>query len=125
MIYHLEKIIKEYHLDRDAILDIMAKIRLQIHDDQVITLQYIFQNFEWLSSDPKATIEARWGLDKCGIIASRLKSAQESISFIKKRYGKTDPDFTERAILAQQRIVDEMIKESQKTNCTTYASYQY
>jgi hypothetical protein len=125
MIYHLEKIIKENHLDRDVILDKMAKIRLQIYDDRVITLQYVFQNFKWLSSDPKATIEARWGLDKCGIIASRLKSAQESISFIKKRYGKTDPDFTERAILAQQRIVDEMIKESQKTNCTTYASYQY
>jgi hypothetical protein len=119
MIYHLEKIIRDNHLDRDAILDRMAKIHLQVYDDRVITLQYVFQNFNWLSSDPEATIEARWGLDKCGIIASRLKSAQESISFIKKRYGKTDPDFTERAILAQQKIVDEMTRESQKNNCTT------
>ncbi len=119
MIYHLEKIIKENHLDRDAILNKMAKIPLQINNDRVITLQYVFENFRWTSSEPDATIEARWGLDKCGIIASRLKSAQESISFIKKRYGKTDPDFTERAILAQQKIVDEMTRESQKNNCTT------
>ena len=124
MIYHLEKIIKENHLDRDAILDKMANISLQIYDDRVITLQYVFQNFNWISSDPEATIEARWGLDKCGIIASRLKSTQESISFIKKRYGKTDPDFTQRAILTQQDIVDEMTKESQKNNCMTDA-YQY
>jgi hypothetical protein len=128
MIYHLEKIIKENHLDRDAILDKMAKIHLQIYDDRVITLQYVFQNSNWISSDPEATIEARWGLDKCGIIATHLKSAQESISFIKKRYGQTDPDFAERAILTQQQIVDEMTKESQKDNCTIelkpYITYQ-
>jgi hypothetical protein len=124
MIYYLEKIIKENHLDRDAILDKMAKIRLRISDERVITLQYVFENFKWISSDPKATIEARWGLDRCGIIASRLKSAQESISFIKKRYGKTDPDFAERAILTQQKILNEMTNESQKNNCATYASYQ-
>ena len=124
MIYHLEKIIRENHLDRDAILDKMAKIPLQIDDDRVITLQYVFENFKWISSEPEATIEARWGLDKCGIIAIHLKSAQESISFIKKRYGNTDPHFAERAILAQQKIVDEMTKENQKNNCMADA-YQY
>ena len=124
MIYHIEENIRENHLDRDSILDKMAKIPLQIYDDRVITLQYAFENFKWMSSDPEATIEARWGLDKCSIIAIHLKSAQESISFIKKRYGNTDPHFTERAILIQQKIVDEMTKESQKNNCTTDA-YQY
>jgi hypothetical protein len=121
MVNHLEGIIRENHLDRDAILDKMAKIRLQISDGRVITLQYIFQNYKWMSSDPEATIEARWGLDKCSIIAIHLKSAQDSISFIKKRYGRTDPHFAERAIWSQQEIVDEMTKESQKSNCTTEA----
>jgi hypothetical protein len=118
MIYHLEKIIMKNHLDRDAILDKMSKIRLQISDEQAITLQYAFQNFNWISSDPSAAIEFRWGLDKCGIIASRLKSAQETISLIKDRYGKTDPKFAERAVLKQKMIVDEMAMETQKNNCS-------
>jgi hypothetical protein len=118
MIYHLEKIIMKNHLDRDALLDKMSKIRLHISDEQTITLRYIFQNFNWISSDPTDTIEFRWGLDKCGIIASRRKSAQEAISLIKKRYGKTDPNFAESAILKQEMIVDEMTRETQKNNCS-------
>jgi len=117
MIDHLEEIIRKNHLNRDAILDKMAKIRLQISPDRFVTLQYVFQNFQWLSSDPEATIEARWGLDKCSIIAIRLKSARESISFIQKKYGKIDPHFAERSIWLQQAIVDEMTKESKKNKC--------
>ena len=121
MIYHLEKIIRENQLDRDAILDDMAKIPLQIDDSQVITLRYVFENLKWMSSEPGAAIEARWGLEKCGIIAVHLKSAQESIAFIKKRYGKSDPNYAERALLVQQRMVDEMTKEARKNNCMTDA----
>ncbi|MEQ8180534.1 MAG: hypothetical protein ABRQ29_02365, partial [Smithellaceae bacterium] len=85
--------------------------------------QRVFQNFQWLSSDPEDTIEARWGLDKCRLIDIRLKSALESISFIQKKYGKTDPHFAERATGRQQKIVDEMIRESRENNCGT-TSYQ-
>jgi len=124
MIYYLERIIKENQMDRDTILDNMAKIPLRIDDGQVITLRYVFENFKWMSSEPGAAIEARWGLDKCGMIAVHLKSAQESIAFIKKRYGKSDPDFAERAILVQLKTVDEMTREAQKNNCMTDA-FQY
>ena len=124
LIYHLEKIIRENHLDRDAILDKMAKIPLKIGDGRVIPLRYAFENFKWASSEPDATIEERWGLDKCSIIAINLKRTQESISFIKKRYGNTDSDFVQRAILTEQKIVDEMTKERQRSNCATDA-YQY
>jgi len=58
------------------------------------------------------------------MIAGHLKSARESISFIRKKYGKTDPEFAERSIRRQQEIVDEMTKESQKSNCAI-GSYQY
>ncbi len=118
LFYYLETIIKNNHLDRDVILDKMKKIYLQISSDRFVTLEYVFQNFKWMSSDPEATIEARWGLDKCNIIALHLKSAQESISFIQEKYGKTDPHFTERSIWKKQKIVDEMNRESQKNNCT-------
>ncbi|HYA13070.1 MAG TPA: hypothetical protein VEF33_01900 [Syntrophales bacterium] len=117
MFDHLEELIRDNHLDRNAILDKMAKIHLQISTDRSVTMQYVFQNSKWLSSDPEATIDARWGLDKCGIIAIHLKSAQESISFIRKTYGETDPKFAERSIWTQQAIVDEMTKEGRKSNC--------
>ena len=119
MVDHLDEIIRKNHLDRDAILDKMAKVRLQISPDRFVTLQYVFENYQWLSSDPEATIEARWGLDKCGTIAIQLKSARESISFIKTKYGRKDPRFAEQSIPTQQKIVDEMIRESQKNNCAT------
>jgi len=117
MFNHLEEIVIKNRLDRNTILDKMSKIRLQISPDRFVTLQHVFQNSKWLSSDPEATIEARWGLDKCSIIAVRLKSARESISFIQKKYGKIDPHFAERSIWLQQAIVDEMTKESKKNKC--------
>ena len=114
---HLDEIIRKNRLDRDAIMDKMAMIRLQISPDRVVTLLHVFQNVKWLSSDPKATIEARWGLDKCGIIANQLKSARESISFIQKKYRGTDARFAQQAVRTQQEIVDRMTGEAQKNNC--------
>ena len=119
MANHLDKIIGANHLDRDAIIDTMAMIRLQISPDRFVTLLHVFENVKWLSSDPKATIEARWGLDKCGIIAIQLKSARESIAFIQKKYSETDYNFAAQAIGAQQDIVDKMTQEAQKSNCAT------
>jgi hypothetical protein len=115
---HLKEMIKENHLDQDAVLGQMAAIGLQISPNQFITAQYVFENAKWMSQDPKASIEARWGLDKCGIIAHRLKNAQDSISFIRKRYGNTDLQFAERSIGMQQTIVDEMTRESQENRCS-------
>jgi hypothetical protein len=115
---HLKEIISENHFDQDAVLSQMADIGLQISPNQFITAQYVFENAKWMSPDPKASIAARWGLDKCGIIAHRLKNAQDSIAFIKKRYGNTDLQFAERSIGMQQTIVDEMTRESQENRCS-------
>ncbi len=114
---HLDELIRENHLDRRAVLDNMAKIRLPIDDDRVITVEDVFRNRRWLSSDPDAGIEARWGLDKCGMIAGRLKSAEDSIAFIRERYGRTYPDFAGRSLMIQQKIVDELTEESRKSGC--------
>jgi len=122
MIGYLEEIIRENHLDRKAVLDEMSNIRLQISPGRFITLLYLFQNWKWLSSDPEATIEARWGLDKCGIIAVRLKSEQESIAFIQRQYGRTDPRFAERSLWIRQPVLDELIREGKKNNCAGASS---
>jgi hypothetical protein len=55
------------------------------------------------------------------MIAIHLKSAQDSITFIKKAYGKTEPHFAERSIWVQQKIVDEMMEERRKSNCVPIA----
>jgi hypothetical protein len=52
------------------------------------------------------------------MITVHLKGARESIAFIQNQYSKTDPRFADRSICAQQQIVDEMTRESQKSNCT-------
>jgi len=119
MIDHLEAIIRENHLDRDAVLGPTEKILLQISPDHFITAQRVIQNSRWMSSDPEAAIDTRWGLDKCRIIAARLKNAEEAIAFIRKKYGTTDPHFAERSIWTQQAIVDEMNRESQQSSCET------
>ncbi len=125
MINHLEEIIRKNNLDRDAVLDKLAKIRLQISPDRFVTLHHVFQNSKWMSSNPEATVESRWGLDKCCMIAIQLKNARESIFFIQKKYGKTDPHFAERSIGTQQRTVDEMTRESQNNNCTMDSNLKY
>lgn len=117
MVNYLEEIIKNNNLDRKVLLAKMAKIHLQIYKGRFITLKYIFQNFKWLSSDPEDTINARWGMDKCNTIAANLKNAQESIFFIKREYGKTDPGFAERSIRTQQAVINEMTRESRKNKC--------
>jgi hypothetical protein len=124
LIHYLEDTIKENKLDRSVILKKMEQISLEISDSQVITLRYAYENHSWFSSDPEDSFEARWAINKCDRIANRLKRAQESIDFIKKEHGKTDPDFSERSILSQQKIVDELAMESRKNNCSGDAYQQ-
>jgi len=118
VIDHLEGIISKNQLDRDAILEKMAKVHLQISPDRFVTLEHVFLNSKWMSSDPKASINARWGLDKCSIIAIHMRRAQESIAFIKRRYSKNDPEFAERSLRIQQAIIDEMTREGRLNQCT-------
>jgi len=117
LLHYLEQIIAKNHLDRNDVLNNMEGIRLQITPGRFVTLRHVLENFKWISSDPEAGIEARWGLDKCSTITTRLRTAQESIMFIRNKYGETDPLFAEQSILKQQKIVDEMTRESLENNC--------
>ncbi len=114
---YLEGIMQQNHIDREPLLDQTDTIFLQISPDRSITVKHVLQNAAWLSSDPEATIAARWGLEKCGMIALNIKGAQDSIAFITRTYGRTDPRFAERSIWVRQRIVDDMEEEGRKSNC--------
>ena len=117
MISHIKEIIKKNHIKRENALNKMAGIPLQIAPDQVITVEQAFQNAVWMSSDPEDTISNRWGLDKCSIIERRIKSAQETITFIRETYSQANPRLADRLIAVRQMIVNDMTEEKKKSSC--------
>ncbi len=119
VITHLKEIIRQHNIPSEEILDKMVQMNLQISSKRTITVSEVFQNAAWMSSDPEDSLDARWGLDKCGIIEKRIKNAQDTIAFIRKTYEETNPRFAERSILTRQIILDEMLEEKKKLNCAT------
>jgi hypothetical protein len=117
MITHIKEIIKQNHISSEEILDKMEGISLPISPKKSISVREVFENAAWISSDPEDSLDARWGLDKCGIIEKRIKNAQDTITFIKKTYEKTNPEFAKRSILTRQIILDEMLDEKKNISC--------
>jgi len=115
---YLKEIMEKNHLNNDGIFGQTAGMDLQVSPNRSVTTRYVLENARWLSPDPTVSIDARWGMDKCGMIAHRLKTAQDSIAFIRRNYSRSDPLFADRSIRMQQVIVDDMTMESQKNNCT-------
>lgn len=117
MISHIKELIKQNHISPGKILDKMEGISLQISPNNSITVRQVFENAAWMSSDPEDSIEARWGLDKCGIIEKRIRNTQDTIAFIRKTYEESNPKFAQRSILTRQIILDEMLEEKKNINC--------
>jgi len=124
-IQFIEDLIRKNHIDRQSILDKMEMIRFQISPDHTVTLAFVFQNAMWMSSDPEATITARWGLEKCSMIMANLTDARRAIEFIKKAYGRKEPGFAERSIRVQENILDAMEREAITCNCTISVAQQH
>ena len=114
---HLHHLIELNHLDPDAIKEMMEGITIPIQKGQIVTFYHLYQNYLWLSHDPQDSIKARWGLKKCTIILSQLKSAENSISFIEKTYRKKDPPYADFCIQQQREIIRRLIEEWVKSEC--------
>jgi hypothetical protein len=71
----------------------------------------------YISPHPEDSIEARWGLKKCELILSQLRSAQNSIDFIEKTYRKRDPRYADFSIRQQQEIIRRLIEEWNESQC--------
>jgi hypothetical protein len=117
-IQFLQDFMLKNHIDGQPILDKMEEVHFQISPDRIVNLKYVFQNAGWMSSNPEATISARWGLEKCGMIMANLTDARRAIEFIKKAYGRKDPGFAERSLWVQENILDAMEREARSSNCT-------
>ena len=120
MISHITEIIKKNNLIHENVLDRIAGVSLQIAPHLVVTVEQVFQNAVWMSSDPEDAIANRWGLDKCSMIERRIKKAQDTIAFIRQAYGTTNPMLAERLITVRQAIVNDMTEEKKKSDCTDH-----
>lgn len=119
---HLHHLIEMNNLDQEAVKEMMEGISIRIQTGQSVTFYHLYQNYLWLSPHPEDSIEARWGLKKCDIILSQLKSAENSIVFIEKTYRKKDPKYADFCIRQQQEITRRLIGEWAKSSCKILTS---
>ena len=114
---HLHHLIESNDLDKDTIKEMMEGISIRIQKGQSVTFYHLYQNYLWLSPQPEDSIEARWGLKKCEMILSQLRSAQNSIVFIERTYRIKDPKYADFSIRQQQEITRRLIEEWDKSQC--------
>ncbi len=114
---HLRQIIESNHLDEEIVKGKMEAISIPIQKGQSVTFYHIFQNHLWLSPHPGDPIEARWGLRKCEMIFSQMKTARNAIAFIERTYRKRDPKYADFAIAQQQETLRRLDEEWLKSEC--------
>jgi hypothetical protein len=119
---YLHHLIESTELPQNAVKEIMKEISIPIQRGQSITFYHVYQNYLWLSPHPEDSIEARWGMKKCEMILSRLRSAQNSIDFIERTYRKKDPRYADFSIRQQQEITGRLIDEWNKSQCKFYST---
>ena len=114
---HLHHLIESNGLDKNVVKEMMEGLSIHIQKDNSVTFYYVYQNYLWLSPHPEDSIEARWGLKKCEMILSQIRSAQKSIDFIEKTYRKRDPKYADFSIRQQQEITRRLVEEWNKSQC--------
>jgi hypothetical protein len=114
---HLHHLIESTELPQNAVKEIMKEISIPIQRGQSVTFYHVYQNYLWLSPHPEDSIEARWGMEKCEMILSQLRSVQNSIDFIERTYRQKDPKYADFSIGQQQEITRRLIEEWNKSQC--------
>ena len=95
---------------------------LPLEDRQTVTLNYIVQNYLWLSHDPGDSIEARWGLRKCDMIRTRMKNALQTKDFVEQRYRATDPDYADFGRSLRLTDLKWLQEEGKRSGCDNLLS---
>jgi hypothetical protein len=114
---HLSQIIELNHVDPEMAKGMMEVIPIDISGDRSVTLYHVYQNHLWLSPHPGDSIEARWGLEKCETIHAQTRTANDSIAFIEKTYGKKDPNYANFTIRTQQQLLGRLNEEWTRSEC--------
>ena len=119
---HLHHLIESNGLDQYAVKEMMEGISIRIQKGQFVTFYHLYQNYLWLSPNPEDSIEARWGLKKCEMILSQIRSAENSTVFIEMTYRKRDPKYADFSIRQQQEILQRLFEEWYKSECKVSSS---
>jgi hypothetical protein len=114
---HLHHLIESNGLDEDMVKEMMEGFSIRIQKGQSVTFYHLYQNYLWLSPHPEDSIEARWGLKKCEMILSQLRSAQNSIDFIERTYQKKDPKYADFSVRQQYEIIQRLVEEWNRSQC--------
>ena len=114
---HLHHVIESNPLDRAALMARMESITIQVSKEISVTFYDLYQNYLWLSPHPEDSIEARWGLRKCELIAKQMRSARNSILFIERNYRKKDPRYADFSTRQQQQILLRLTEEWDGSQC--------
>lgn len=114
---HLHQIIESNHLDQEVIREKMEAIPFDLTEDLSVSFYHFYQNYPWFSHQPGDSIEARWGMRKCEMIFSRMRSARNSIDFIERTYRKKDPRYADFTIQQQQEVLRRLHEEWQRSQC--------
>ena len=114
---HLHHLIELNHLDNDAAREMMEGIVIPIQKGQSVTFYHLYQNYLWFSPNPEDSIEARWGLKKCDMIVSQMRSAHNSVDFIERAYRKQDPQYADFCIRQQLEITRRLVEEWNSSEC--------
>ncbi|MGZ3512452.1 MAG: hypothetical protein ACXU93_00765 [Thermodesulfobacteriota bacterium] len=115
---HLRHLIESTHPHQNAVKEMMKEISIPIQKRQSITFYHLYQNYHWLSPHPDDSIEARWGLRKCEMILSQIRTAEKSIAFIESTYRKKDPKYADYSVRQQQEATQRLLEEWRKSRCS-------
>jgi hypothetical protein len=114
---HLHNIIESNHLEHEVIREKMEAIPFNITEELSVSFYHFYQNHLWFSHHPEDSIEARWGLRKCKMILSQMRSAKNSIDFIEKNYRERDPQYANFTIRQQQEVLRRLQEEWERSRC--------
>jgi hypothetical protein len=114
---HLRRIIESNLFDGEKVSEMMEAISIPFQKGQSVTIHNLYQNHLWLSPHPGDSIEARWGLRKCEMILSQLRTTQKAISFIERTYRRRDSKYADFATQQQQEILRRLNEEWERSDC--------
>ena len=113
----MERLIREYRLERMEFDRYMHGLPLEISADRTISVRYVVDNHVWLSHDPTDSIPARWALEKCPMIQNKSIELGHDLQFSENRYRDIDPEYAER----QRQIIlyklDQLAREAELSGC--------
>jgi len=114
---HLHHLIESTDPHQNAVTEMMKEISIPIQQGQSVTFFHLYQNYPWLSPHPDDSIEARWGLRKCEMILSQIRSAERSVAFIENTYREKDPKYADYSVRQQQEVTRRLLEEWDKSPC--------